>query len=125
MAMHPAVSRVTPPAKNGNRRAARPAGDGPRYAHRIIMRHSILILALFLLPSLLLAKGPTSDQVKAVTNAELLGRAIYLQDQAASIATDALLAAVDPGRRKQVIGWIVGGEKESRTVTFVGKIEDK
>ena len=32
MSMHPTVSRVTPPAKSGNRRAARPAGDGPRYA---------------------------------------------------------------------------------------------
>ena len=31
MAMHPAVSRVTPPARNGNRRAARRAGDGPRW----------------------------------------------------------------------------------------------
>jgi hypothetical protein len=30
MAIHPTVSRVTPPAKSGNRRAARPAGDGPR-----------------------------------------------------------------------------------------------
>ena len=34
MAMHPTVSRVTPPAKSGKRRAARPAGDGPRWADK-------------------------------------------------------------------------------------------
>jgi len=40
MAMHPTVSRVTPPAKCGNRRAARPAGDGPRYADEYLRQAS-------------------------------------------------------------------------------------
>jgi len=73
----------------------------------------------------LLAKGPTSDQVKAVKNAELLGAAIYAQDRAASLAGDSFLAAFKPDQRTEVAGWLVRGGTDSQVVTFVGKRDDK
>jgi hypothetical protein len=89
------------------------------------MKKYILIPALVLFTNLLFAKGPTHDQLKAIKNAEVLGQAIYTQDQAASLASDAFEAAVSADGRKQVIGWIVLGEPPSQKVIFVGKREGK
>jgi len=80
---------------------------------------------LLFLPTLLLAKGPSPVQLKAVKAAEALGGAIYAQDHAVASASDALSAAIPPERRAQVIGWVVRGVKESQFVNFVGKREDK
>ena len=89
------------------------------------MRHKITCLLLLFLPTLLLAKGPSPVQLKAVKAAEALGGAIYAQDHAVASASDALSAAIPPERRAQVIGWVVRGVKESQFVNFVGKREDK
>ena len=89
------------------------------------MRHKISCLFLLFLPTLLLAKGASPEQLKAVKAAEALGGAIYTQDHAVASASDALSAAIAPERRAQTIGWVVRGEKESQFVTFVGKREDK
>jgi hypothetical protein len=83
-------------------------------------QHSSFLLVL-LVSTPLFAKGPTSDQLKAVKTAEVLGTAIYAQDHAASLASDAFLAAIKPDRRTDIAGWIVRDEKESKLVKFVGK----
>jgi hypothetical protein len=84
---------------------------------------SILLILLTATP--LLAKGPTSDQLKALKDAELLGTAIYAQDHAASLASDAFLAAIKADRRTEVAGWVVRSEKESQVVKFVAKRDGK
>ena len=90
------------------------------------MKSTILILLLLLLlPTPLLAKGPNADQLKAVKEAELLGKAIFAQDKVAASASDAYLAAIAPDRRTEVTGWIVRGDEASQIVTFVGKREGK
>ena len=89
------------------------------------MRHRITGILFLFLPTLLLAKGPSPVQLKAVKAAEALGGAIYAQDHAVASASDALSAAIDPERRAQAIGWVVRGDKKSQFVTFVGTREGK
>ena len=80
---------------------------------------------LVLISSPLLAKGPNSDQRKAINDAEVLGSVIYAQDHAASVASDVFLAATTPDQRKEVTGWLVIDEKDSEVVTFVGTRDGK
>lgn len=48
-----------------------------------------------------------------------LGREIYVQDVAAWVATDALLAALTDQEKSTVRGWVVLGEGATRTVRFL------
>jgi hypothetical protein len=48
-----------------------------------------------------------------------MGREIYVQDTAAWLATDALLAALDPAQEAAIRGWVVLGDGPERTVRFL------
>jgi len=89
------------------------------------MKTRLIGIVLLFLPTILLAKGPSPAQVKAVKVAEALGAAIYAQDHAVADASDALTAAIDAARRAKAIGWVVRGERKSQVVTFVGKLDGK
>lgn len=63
---------------------------------------------------------PLSPQATATLHAdEVVGRAIYLNDRAAAVATDAALALDTFRKERRVRGWITEAHDDAVTVTFI------
>ncbi|MDV0440476.1 hypothetical protein [Xanthomonas sacchari] len=60
-----------------------------------------------------------ADEAAKIASAQTVGSAIYLHDQAASVATDAVLAVPEFRRDKRVRGWVTEQQGADIVVTFL------
>lgn len=65
------------------------------------------------------APPPVAIEEWAQAKVTSLGREIYIQDTAAWVATDALVAALSDDEEATIRGWVVLGEGATRTVRFL------